>query len=101
MRFLKNEKEKDILEKKSGYVWRWNAITGEFENLEALTLNNSAFCSIDMVNDLRGKSVVAVIDTSVSMWTFGQVSCFDIRSFEIGASIRNREIFFRLLRILS
>lgn len=66
LRLLRNDRETRILRRKPDYVRRWNAITAEFENLEALTLNNSAFCSVDTVNDLRGKTLVVGIQRSVS-----------------------------------
>ncbi|RLU26256.1 hypothetical protein DMN91_000049, partial [Ooceraea biroi] len=64
LRFLKNEWETEILLQKPGYIRRWNAITAEFESLEALTLDNSAFCSVDLVNDLRGKTLIVGTDYS-------------------------------------
>jgi len=58
VRFLQNEAETRIIWRRPGQVSLWNMITGEFEQLEALKSNNTAFCSINAMNDLRGKTLV-------------------------------------------
>ncbi|XP_077272984.1 uncharacterized protein LOC143903334 isoform X2 [Temnothorax americanus] len=62
IRLLRNKAEYRILQKRPGHVSLWNAITGEFEQLEALKSNNTAFCSVNAINDLRGKTLVVATD---------------------------------------
>ncbi|GAB1862256.1 hypothetical protein CAJAP_03335 [Camponotus japonicus] len=62
LRFLRNSQETKIIWRKPGYVWRWNAITEEFEQLEALKWNDTAFCSVDTINDMRGRTLVVATD---------------------------------------
>lgn len=83
LRFLRNSQETKIIWRKPGYVWRWNAITEEFEQLEALKWNDTAFCSVDAINDMRGRTLVVATDF-VSIRTFDQnlrfICRFSIRS---------------------
>jgi hypothetical protein len=60
--FLKNKRETRIIQRKPGRIWHWNAIMEKFEHLEALTLNNTALCSANVVSDLRGKTLVVATD---------------------------------------
>ncbi|XP_067214212.1 uncharacterized protein [Linepithema humile] len=62
LRLLGNERETRIIERKPGQVWHWNAIMEKFEHLEALTLNDTALCSVNTVNDLRGKTLVVDVN---------------------------------------
>lgn len=62
LRLLQNSQETKIIWKKPGYVWRWNAIREEFEQLEALKWNDTAFCSVDEINDMRGRTLVVATD---------------------------------------
>jgi len=57
IKLLRNKAEIRILETRPGHVSLWNAITGEFEQLEALRSNKTAFCSVNAINDLRGKTL--------------------------------------------
>ncbi|XP_020280451.1 uncharacterized protein LOC109853104 [Pseudomyrmex gracilis] len=40
----------------------WNAATQEFDKLEALTENGTAFCSIDQVSDARGETLAVSVE---------------------------------------
>lgn len=62
MKLLPNKREIIKLETRPGHVSLWNAITGEFEQLEALKSNNTAFCSVNAISDLRGKTLVVATD---------------------------------------
>ncbi|XP_025986520.1 uncharacterized protein LOC105205239 isoform X2 [Solenopsis invicta] len=62
VRLLQNRAETRIMRRRPGHISLWNAITGEFEQLEALRSNNTAFCSVNVVNDLRGKTLVVATD---------------------------------------
>ncbi|KMQ90754.1 hypothetical protein RF55_9456 [Lasius niger] len=62
LRLLQNIQETKIIRSKPGHVWRWNAITEEFEQLEVLKWNNTAFCSVNAINDMRGKTLVVAMD---------------------------------------
>ncbi|XP_025152593.1 uncharacterized protein LOC109503796 [Harpegnathos saltator] len=55
-RFLTSREARTVVFR-PGIVWYWNANTNDFEKLEVLTLGNTAFCSVDAVNDLRGKTL--------------------------------------------
>ncbi|XP_070529585.1 uncharacterized protein [Cardiocondyla obscurior] len=63
IKLLQNKEEIRILRRRPGHVLLWNAITGEFEQLEALKSNNSAFCSVDTIYDLRGRTLVVATDS--------------------------------------
>lgn len=54
IKLLRNKAETRI---RPGHVSLWNAITEEFEQLEALRSNKTAFCSVNAINDLRGKTL--------------------------------------------
>ncbi|XP_028049514.1 uncharacterized protein LOC105835450 [Monomorium pharaonis] len=60
---LRNRAETRKIRRRPGHISLWNAITGEFEQLEALKSNNTAFCSVNAVNDLRGKTLVVATDS--------------------------------------
>ncbi|KAM0734686.1 Glutamate receptor ionotropic, kainate glr-3 [Formica fusca] len=57
LRFLRDNQESKIISSKPGHVWLWNAMTEKFEQLEALKWNNTAFCSVNAINDIRGKTL--------------------------------------------
>ncbi|XP_076627733.1 glutamate receptor ionotropic, kainate 5-like [Colletes latitarsis] len=62
IRFLKNHEEKKIFHTIPGRVWRWNTFTQDFEEIQAVKLNNTAVCSVKMANNLRGKTIVVATD---------------------------------------
>ncbi|KAL6422562.1 hypothetical protein ACFW04_010660 [Cataglyphis niger] len=62
LRFFRNNQETEIIWNKAGYVWLWNAMTEKFEQLEALKWNNTAFCSVNAINDVRGKTLVVAMN---------------------------------------
>ncbi|KAG7209983.1 hypothetical protein KM043_011569 [Ampulex compressa] len=62
IRLLKNYEETRIARKIPGRLWRWNEITQNFEELEALKLNDSAICSVNIADNLRGKTIVVAAD---------------------------------------
>lgn len=62
MKLLPNKREIIMLQRRPGHVSLWNAITEEFEQLEALKSNNTVFCSVNAINDLRGKTLVVATD---------------------------------------
>ncbi|KAL6262431.1 hypothetical protein P5V15_007516 [Pogonomyrmex californicus] len=61
LRLLRNRAESTI-GRRPGYVSLWNPITGEFEQLEALKSNKTAFCSVKAENNLRGKTLIVATD---------------------------------------
>lgn len=62
LRFLRDNQESKIISSKPGHVWLWNAMTEKFEQLEALKWNNTAFCSVNAINDIRGKTLFVATD---------------------------------------
>ncbi|XP_032662786.1 uncharacterized protein LOC116840316 isoform X2 [Odontomachus brunneus] len=49
LRFL-SKKDTEIIINKPGHIWFWNANMNEFDKLETLTMNDTAFCSINTIN---------------------------------------------------
>ncbi|XP_072748556.1 uncharacterized protein [Anoplolepis gracilipes] len=64
LRLLQNSQETEHIWRKPGHIWLWNGITEEFEQLEALKWNNTAFCSVNAINDMRGKTVIVTADST-------------------------------------
>ncbi|XP_076293713.1 putative glutamate receptor [Lasioglossum baleicum] len=62
IRFLRNAEEKMIFRTIPGQVFRWNRFAEAFEEIEAVTLNGTAVCSVKMADSLRGKTIVVATD---------------------------------------
>ncbi|XP_054008871.1 uncharacterized protein LOC128892454 [Hylaeus anthracinus] len=62
IRLLRHSGEKKIFHTIPGHIWRWNPLTQEFEEIQAVKLNGTAICSVKMANDLRGRTIVVAAD---------------------------------------
>ncbi|KYN10106.1 hypothetical protein ALC57_17796 [Trachymyrmex cornetzi] len=58
IRLLRSRTEIRIIRERPRHISLWNAITGKFEQLEALKSNNTTFYSVNAVNELRGKRLI-------------------------------------------
>lgn len=64
----------------------------EFEKLEALTMNSTAFCSVNAVNDLRGKTLVVGIYPDVSVDSFRAIQIIKLHDNVVARSVVIRNI---------